>query len=191
MREPATQLTLVIEGTTDPLFSVRLIPELIAKPLQEIMDIPGVRQTFDQLYARHLRTMDIIRSRGELRNGVLFFDVADQNFEGFNKFIPYHLFPGAVYSVALSRSPARIKIGVGSNPWNATPKTANLASLCERYGGGGHAKVAAISLPLADLARARSVADEIVSHLRSGLAVPAGNREQGAGNRGQGIGNRE
>jgi hypothetical protein len=170
MREPATQLTLVIEGTSDPQFTVRLIPKLISKPLQEIMDIPEVRQTFDRLYALHLETIDIIRSRAELQNGVLFFDVADQTFEGFNKFIPYYLFPGAVYSVALSRSQARIKIGVGSNPWNATPKTANLASICERYGGGGHAKVAAISLPPTDFARARKVADEIVSDLRSRLA---------------------
>jgi hypothetical protein len=156
---------------------VRLIPKLISEPLQEIMDIPEVRRTFDRLYELHLRTIDVVRSRGELKNGVLFFDVTDQNFEGFNKFIPYCLFPGAVYSVALSRSPARIKIGVGSNPWNATPKNANLASICERYGGGGHAKVAAISLPPTDLARARSVAEEIVSNLRSGLAAPVGNRE--------------
>lgn len=177
MREPATQLTLVIEGTNDPQFSVWLIPKLISQPLQEIMQTPEVRQTFDRLYAVHLKTIDIIRSRGELKNGVVFFDVADQNFEGFNKFIPYYLFPEAVYSVALSRSPARIKIGVGSNPWNATPKAANLASLCERYGGGGHAKVAAISLPPTDFARAQSVADEIVSDLRSGLAPPVGNRE--------------
>ena len=170
MREPATQLTLVIEGTSDPQFTVRLIPKLSSKPLQEIMDIPEARQTFDRLYALHLETIDIIRSRAELKNGVLFFAVADQNFEGFNKFIPYYLFPGAVYSVALSRSQARIKIGVGSNPWNATPKTANLASICERYGGGGHAKVAAISLPPTDFARARKVGDEIVSDLRSRLA---------------------
>jgi hypothetical protein len=177
MREPATQLTLVIEGTSDPQFSVRLIPELISRPLQEIMSIPEVRQTFDRLYAVHLGTIDIIRSRGELKNGVVFFDVADQSFEGFNKFIPYYLFPGAVYSVALSRSQARIKIGVGSNPWSSRPKTANLASICERYGGGGHAKVAAISLPPTDFARARKVADEIVADLRSSLVSPAGNRE--------------
>jgi hypothetical protein len=191
MREPATQLTLVIEGTSDPQFSVRLIPKLISNSLQEIMDIPEVRQTFDRLYAVHLETIDIIRSRGELKNGVVFFDVADQTFEGFNKFIPYYLFPGAVYSVALSGSQARIKIGVGSNPWNSRPKSANLASLCERYGGGGHAKVAAISLPPTDLARARKVANEIVTTLRSGLALAEGNSEQGIGNREEGTGKRE
>ena len=170
MREPATQLTLVIEGASDPLFCVRLIPKLICMSLQEIMNIPEVRETFKRLYAVHLQTVEIIQSRTELQNGVLFFDVADQNFEGFNKFIPYYLFPAAVYSVALSSSQERIKIGVGSNPWNATPKTANLASICERYGGGGHAKVAAISLPPTDLARAREVANEIVTNLRSGFA---------------------
>jgi nanoRNase/pAp phosphatase (c-di-AMP/oligoRNAs hydrolase) len=58
---------------------------------------------------------------------------------------------------------------VGSNPWNATPKTANLASICERYGGGGHAKVAAISLPPTELARAREVARQIVKELRASL----------------------
>ncbi len=170
MREPATQLTLVIEGTSDPLFCVRLIPKLTCQSFQEIMSSPDVKETFDSLYALHLRTVDIIGSRAELKDGVLFFDVADQDFEGFNKFIPYHLFPATVYSVALSRSRERIKIGVGSNPWNPTPKTANLASICEKYGGGGHAKVAAISLPPVDLAHARKVAGEIVASLRSGLA---------------------
>jgi len=170
MRDPPTQLTLVIEGTSDPQFSVGLIPRLISQSIGEIMDIPEVKRTFERLYAVHLQTIDIIRSRGELKDGVVFFDVSDENFEGFNKFIPYYLFPGAVYSVALSGSQARIKIGVGSNPWNTRPKIANLASICERYGGGGHAKVAAISLPPTDLARARGIANEIVSTLRSGLA---------------------
>jgi hypothetical protein len=169
MREPATQLTLVIEGTHEPEFCVRLIPELLSKPLNDVATLPYIQEKFEELYAVHLESIEIIRPRADLKNGVVFFDIADQNFEGFNKFIPYYLFPAAVYSVALSRSQERIKIAVGSNPWNATPKTANLASICERYGGGGHAKVAAISLPPADLAGAREAARQIVEELRSSL----------------------
>jgi hypothetical protein len=169
MREPATQLTLVIEGTREPEFCVRLIPELLSKPLKDVATLPYIQEKFEELYALHLESIEIIRPRADLKNGVVFFDIADQNFEGFNKFIPYYLFPAAVYSVALSRSQERIKIAVGSNPWNATPKTANLASICERYGGGGHAKVAAISLPPADLAGAREAARQIVEELRSSL----------------------
>jgi hypothetical protein len=166
MREPATQLTLVIEGTREPDFCVRLIPELLSKPLDEIVALPHIRKAFEELYERHLWSIDLIRDRAELKDGVVFFDVADQNMEGFNKFIPYYLFPAAIYSVGLSQSQERIKIAVGSNPWNSAPKTANLASICERYGGGGHAKVAAISLAPTDLARARKVAAEIVQELR-------------------------
>jgi hypothetical protein len=167
MLDPATQLTLVIEGARDPGFCVELIRELLSKPIREIMTLPGIRKVFEDLYALHLKSMEVIRERAELEGGVVFFDIGDQPLEGFNKFIPYYLFPGAVYSVAISRSPSRIKIGVGSNPWNATPKAANLASICERYGGGGHAKVAAISLPPADLERARDIAQQIVEELRS------------------------
>ncbi len=169
MRDPATQLTLVMEGTPARDFAVQLIPQLASRPLREVAEQPYVRRTFEQLYQHHLNSIDVIRTRAELQDGVIFFDVADQHFEGFNKFIPYYLFPAAVYSVALSRSPERIKIAVGSNPWNPTPRTANLATICERFGGGGHAKVAAISLPPADLARARDVARQIVRELRASL----------------------
>jgi hypothetical protein len=170
MRDPATQLTLVIEGTRTKDFVSGLIPELISKPLKEIAALPHIRQAFEQLYAQHLEFIDLIRSRAELKDGVLFFDVSDQGAEGYNKFVPYYLFPGAVYSVSVSRSHERTKIAVGSNPWNPTPKSTNLASICERFGGGGHAKVAAISLPPGELERGRQVAAEIVRELRASLA---------------------
>jgi hypothetical protein len=173
MREPATQLTLVIEGTREADLCAELIPDFLSKPLKEIVALPRVRRIFDDLYALHRKSIEIIRSRSELKDGVVFFDLVDQNLEGFNKFIPYYLFPEAVYSVALSRSQERMKIGVGSNPWNTTPKTANLASICERFGGGGHAKVAAISLPPTELTRARQVARQIAQELRSTVAGKA------------------
>ncbi|MGH9795187.1 MAG: phosphoesterase, partial [Candidatus Acidiferrales bacterium] len=89
--------------------------------------------------------------------------------EGYNKFIPYYLHPAAVYSVGVSASATRAKVSVGTNPWNPpTPQNdTNLATLCEKYGGGGHARVAAISLAPSDLPRARQVAREIAATLRS------------------------
>jgi hypothetical protein len=170
LRDPATQLTLVIEGVRTPGFVAGLIPELANRSLAEIMALPYIRKAFDELYSHHMEWMKLIEARGELTDGVLFFDVADQQFEGFNKFIPYHLFPKAVYSVAVSASPGRTKIAVGSNPWNPTPKSVNLASICERYNGGGHAKVAAISLPPGQLEEARAIAHDIVAELRRSLS---------------------
>jgi hypothetical protein len=169
MRDPATRITLVIEGAPSDDFVARLIPDLMSRRLEEIDALPHMRQAFERLYDQHLKTIDIIRNCAVLEKGVAFIDLSDQGFEGFNKFIPYYLFPESVYNVALSRSKERIKIAVGSNPWNPTPKNANLATICERFGGGGHAKVAAISLPPDDLDRGRAIAGEIVQELRASL----------------------
>ncbi len=170
MKDPAMQLAAVIEGVRDPDFVPNLIPHLQSESLGSIAALPHIRKAFEELQTQHRRWIQLIRERGELRDGVLFFDVADLGIEGFNKFIPYYLFPETVYSVAISSSPERIKIAVGSSPWNPTPKTTNLASICERYGGGGHAKVAAISLPPTQLEIARVAAHEIVNELRHSLA---------------------
>ena len=42
----------------------------------------------------------------------------------------------------------------------------NLAEICERYGGGGHARVGAISFSPDKEADARAAAEEIVAELR-------------------------
>ena len=92
---------------------------------------------------------------------------SDLDIEGYNKFIPYMLHPEARYSVSVIASPTRSKVSVGSNPWNPDSTKHNLASLAEEFGGGGHPRVAAISLDPGDIARARQVAREIVARLRS------------------------
>ena len=67
----------------------------------------------------------------------------------------------------MSKSTFRTKVSVGSNPWAKKPLTHNLASICERYGGGGHAKVGAISFDVGELERARNAAAEIAQELKS------------------------
>ena len=49
--------------------------------------------------------------------GVIRFDITDQPTEGYNKFIPYYLFPEGTYNVGLSKSSFRTKVSVGTNPW--------------------------------------------------------------------------
>ena len=46
-------------------------------------------------------------------------------------------------------------------------KLVNLAQICERYGGGGHARVGAISFPPDQEEKARVAAAEIVAELRA------------------------
>ena len=93
--------------------------------------------------------MELIRERAECKDGVIYFDITDRQIEGYNKFIPYYLHPEATYNIGLSKSSFRTKVAVGSNPWTKRKpeEMVNLATICERYGGGGHARVGAISFP--------------------------------------------
>jgi hypothetical protein len=168
MAAPAMKLTLIIEATQDDDFLPRLIPLLTEMPLAEVLNQPFVASLFPPLLKRHRQALELIRNRAEERDGTIFFDISDQPLEGYNKFIPYYLYPQATYSIGLSKSSFRTKVSVGSNPWTkADPaKMANLAEICERYGGGGHARVGAISFPPDKEAEAREAAEEIVAELR-------------------------
>ena len=88
----------------------------------------------------------------------------DYDLEGYNKFVPYYLHPESTYSVGLSKSSFRTKVSVGSNPWTKMRQKdmVNLAVICERYGGGGHARVGAISFEPSQEEQAREAAREIV-----------------------------
>jgi nanoRNase/pAp phosphatase (c-di-AMP/oligoRNAs hydrolase) len=98
---------------------------------------------------------------------VVFFDLDARDMEGYNKFIPYYLFPDSTYTVSVSSSSFRTKISVGSNPWALETPRHNLATICERYGGGGHARVGAISLAPGEMEQARRIAAEIVAELKN------------------------
>jgi hypothetical protein len=169
MPAPAMKLTLIIEATQDPAFIPRLIPLLTEMPLAEVLAQPFVASLLPPLLERHKESLELIRSRSEERDGTIFFDITDRPLEGFNKFIPYYLHPQATYSIGLSKSSFRTKVSVGSNPWTkADPaKMVNLAKVCERYGGGGHARVGAISFPPDQADQARLAAAEIVAELRA------------------------
>jgi hypothetical protein len=167
MAEPAMKLTMAIESTNDPDFLPTLIPYLVREPLAQVLKEPFVATVVPPLMERHRKSIDILRQRSECKDGTIYFDISDQALEGYNKFIPYYLHPDSVYSVGLSSSSFRVKVSVGSNPWTNSQNMVNLAKICERYGGGGHARVGAISFPPDKGDLARTAAAEIVTELRA------------------------
>jgi hypothetical protein len=169
MKAPAMKLTMVIESAKDSSFAPQLIPLLASKPLAEIVEEPFVAALLPPLLERHQRSITILGERTELKDGTLFFDITDHDLEGYNKFVPYYLHPESVYSVGLSKSSFRVKVSVGSNPWAPTQPTVNLAKVCERYGGGGHARVGAISFDVTQHAAAINAAHESVEELRASI----------------------
>jgi hypothetical protein len=164
---PAMKLTLVIEGSKGSELVQRIIRWMRYRTLEEIVAEPEVRKLYAALYKRHIDSVDMIRSRAHNDSGVIFFDLTGYDLEGYNKFIPYYLFPESTYTVSVSPSSFRTKVSVGSNPWAPGEPKHNLATICERYGGGGHPRVGAISFETGALEKARAVAAEITQELKS------------------------
>jgi hypothetical protein len=167
LRAPAMKLTLVIESAKGSEIIHKIIGMMRRRKLGEIIEDPEIQQLYVPLHDRHVRSIDIIRNRAESRDGVIFFDLIDDDLEGYNKFIPYYLFPNSTYTVSVSTSSFRTKVSVGSNPWTPQLPEHNLATICERYGGGGHPRVGAISFEVGAIERARTVANEIRRELET------------------------
>jgi hypothetical protein len=169
MQAPAMKLTMAIEASTEHDFVKRLIRLLAYRPLAEILEEPFVAAVLPPLLERHLASIDVLRQRSKEKDGTIFFDITDLDLEGYNKFIPYYLHPDSVYSIGVSKSSFRVKVSVGSNPWSKREPTVNLAKVCERYGGGGHARVGAISFDVTQSDAAHKAALEIVEELRASV----------------------
>src|SRR5438552_5345621 len=165
LKAPALQLMQVIEADPDERFIEQIIRDLTRLSLNEVATSAEVRARFQPILKLHIETLETIRRKATYENGVVQFDLVDEGYEGFNKFIPYYLFPEATYTVALTRGPQRTKISVGSNPWAPRPRTHNIATICERYGGGGHAVVGAISFAPDEVEKGRAALREIVNEL--------------------------
>jgi hypothetical protein len=165
LKEPALQLMQVIESDPDDKFIEKVIRELTVKSLNEVAGSEEVQRRFQPILKQHLETVEAIRRVAISANAVVQFDLVDDGYEGFNKFIPYYLYPETTYTVALTRGQQRTKISVGSNPWAPQPRTHNIAKICERYGGGGHAVVGAISLKPDEVEKGRAIVKEIVAEL--------------------------
>ncbi len=164
MEAAAMKLTLVLEAAKENR-SKQIIPLLTERSLDEIVTLPWVSECFEALFQRHMESIELIRARGKRSGNTVFFDLSDTDHGGYNKFIPYYLFPESVYTVAVSDAGFRTKVSVGSNPWAPVEPRHNLATICESYGGGGHSRVGAISYGPQELNRARRTAREIVDKL--------------------------
>jgi hypothetical protein len=167
LEEPALRLMAFIESTEDPSAPPRIIEALKARPLAEIAAEDWVARPLVPVLERHFRSVETVRQLAQVVRGVVFIDLADSGIEAANKFIAYDLFPQARYTVVVSRDAKRSKVSVGSNPWARPQRAHDISKICERYGGGGHPVVGAVSLEPHRIEDARRIAKEIAAELGS------------------------
>jgi hypothetical protein len=168
LREPALQLMTWVENNRERAAAERFIEDLVSRPLADIVADAYVAPALAPLLDRHGKNIELMRRLSRLDGGVAVANLIPEGAASINKFIVYYLHPDARYSVTLLETKERYKISVGSNPWPKIPRSHDIAKLCERYGGGGHPAVGAISLPKSDPAAVERVAAEVVAFLHVG-----------------------
>ena len=161
LEEPALRLMTLLEATKDPAVPTRMIEAMQHRPLAEIAAEPWVTGPLAPVLERHRAAIDVIRRLARVDRGVVSVDLAGSGIESANKFIAYDLFPQAAYTVVVTRDAKRAKVSVGSNPWARPARPHDISKICERYGGGGHPVVGAVSLSPDRIDDARRIAREI------------------------------
>ncbi len=152
----------------------QLIPLLATKPLAEILEEPFVAPLLPPLLERHRQSIGILAGAHRVQGRHHLLRRYRSGSRGLQQ-VRSLLSASRVYlQRGLSKSSFRVKVSVGSNPWAPEEPTVNLAKICERYGGGGHARVGAISFDVTKHDAARRAAFEIVEELRASVRGAAG-----------------
>ncbi len=165
--EPALWLMTVVENHGDDGFLSRIIPRLLAEPLEQIARSSDIQSKWLPLRDAHLAFIEKVREKSEEKGSVTYVDLTDTIMDVVGKFVTYALFPESIYSVMVSRGRTRCKISVGYNPWSARERRHDISRICQRYGGGGHAVVGAITLPPDNIARAKEIALDVTRELNT------------------------
>ena len=163
--EPELRLMTVVEHLGDDAFLAKMVPRLLERPLSEVARSAEITQAYEPLGRAHEGFVKLVAQRSKTIGPVVLVDLGDELIEVAGKFVTYALYPESAYSVMLSRSKSKCKLSIGYNPWSRIPRRHNIAAICERYGGGGHPVVGAISLAADRLEEARTLARSIVEEL--------------------------
>jgi hypothetical protein len=164
-RDPVMQLASVVEQHGNGPLYEKLVPMLLDQPLADVATHEEIQQLWKPIAAAREQTHARIKSSLEQRGAIAFVDLHQESLRSSGKFVAYALAPKCVYAVALIRMRQHFKISIGYNPWCDQERSHDIGTLCQRYGGGGHPVVGAISLPLSKLEQARTIADEVMAEL--------------------------
>jgi hypothetical protein len=164
-REAELRLMTVVEHLGDDSFLNKMVQRLLAAPLAEVARSADVTHAYEPLGRAHEAFVKLVEQRARTLGVVVLVDLTEQLIEVAGKFVTYALYPESAYSVLLSRSKSKCKISIGYNPWSPVPRRHNIAAICERYGGGGHPVVGAVSLSAEKVDEAKVLALSIAEEL--------------------------
>lgn len=175
LSDPALRLMTFVEHNRDVELQQAFVEDLLRYPIRVHAQADYVTRALAPILERHRAHIELFRRRCEVRDGVVAFNLLDQPAQAYNKFLPYYHHPRARYVVGLGLGAGgRIRLSAGFNPWlPAHEREHDLADLCERFEGGGHAFVGGASFVPGEEADAVAAHSYITSVLRGSSSIPS------------------
>jgi hypothetical protein len=148
--EPAMKIAGFIQVVIDAPTIEQLVKDLIEYPLEKVAEADYLRSVMGPRLEQHHEDMALIQARTKIEKDVLEYDLLDTGPRVFSHFIPYYFHRSVRYVVGTyAHSDGDLRITAGYNPWlPPEEREHDIAHLCERFGGGGHAHVGGVSFPL-------------------------------------------
>jgi hypothetical protein len=151
---------------SDAKFCNFLIRSLRRMDLARVAQLPEVKSRSEE--ARSLIEEGLKRfpahARLEYRDIVVFDLEASPN-DIVSRYAPFYFFPDARYSIGVTRRGENAKITAMRNPWSQF-ESVPLGTIFQRYGGGGHQRVASVVLPKSELNRAAVTLNELLLEIQ-------------------------
>jgi nanoRNase/pAp phosphatase (c-di-AMP/oligoRNAs hydrolase) len=129
----------------------KLVQWLHNKPVEEIMELPEVKERVDRMRAQDQAFREATEKSSRMDGNVVVTDFRKLHpLPVGNRFLVYTLFPQANISMRVHWGPTRdhVSVAVGHSIFNRTSRT-TVGNLMSRYGGGGHKGAGHCLLPAA------------------------------------------
>lgn len=167
MDRPALQLAAYIQSEDDEGQITQFIEDLQGSRLGVLSQADYVQSVVRPRIAQHHDDIEAVAKASHRRGRIVAYDLLDHDPRLLSHFIPYYHYPDADYAVGVYRHiDGDLRITVGYNPWlPPSERDHDLASLCERFGGGGHPFVAGCSFGKDDLEPTRRAYGAILNTL--------------------------
>lgn len=162
---PALRIRASLAAGNGQDFSRQLVNELRLHKLDRVAELPLVRERAEEVRSKIAAGLELLGQAVKLdAGGIVVFDVSSKKDAIISRYAPYYFFPEARYSVGIVRSTRGAKITAMRNPWRDFPSVP-LGKIFEKFGGGGHQRVASVILSGDRAHQASSILTQIVSRV--------------------------
>jgi hypothetical protein len=163
---PASKIGLTLGTNSDPDYQRLLVRELRSIDLQRISLLPPVQDRFNEVHRRITRGLSHAARNIRLLHEIAVMDIETESDEIVSRYVPYHFFPEARYSIAIVRSESSAVITAMRNPW-IDFRSIPIGRILESFGGGGHLRVGSVIIPKDKAELAGTIVGRLVAEMQS------------------------